>query len=855
MHRPPPGIGLGFNYKPTYDEPIFSMELQPLPKTYVGFYREWRKINPQNKGAMAFLREKMRTGDEIRRAQILSYAYDSHCINRSAYHTSLIVLGETGVGKSSTINHLFGANVAMTSATKSETRGTTEYILKEDDIELGVKDLTLGVIDTPGFNDTDGIEQDACNLASIHDMLFNHPALQSLSGKDDAKLFPNIVLLLIRATEKRFEGQNSNFSKCLMAIKAMDIVDTKRNNVLVVLTNVMSFGNPSNPRKWHNQLKTKSKKIKNLVELTLEVSPEVVWVENHYQSQGDYLSMTDEETDDEDEEGHSLEVDGEWTLLPDGTKQIFNLYKAIADLLKSNGDNLALHTINTLFKSRYDGAVEISVSFSAKDAKKDRDKFGPTEEQMLTLLKKDYGLTEAEEGNDNDIKAKIQVWIRIQRKNDAIDEMDALEAYRLSVILMSQLKITTEEQLVAHSVGSIKQNMPIPENLTRLHVKMLGEIFGVKEEKRRPPVVSCMGRGYDIIHDEIKARNIFDFQGEYSDAEYGIQVPNGVILNVARQTSTFMEDFQSEDEYVRRRLSDLQVSLDTVDTQIFHMKNRGGFTRSKVGTGMSSMQQYSYLLEKRLFQLTLTDLENKSILQFSQSFQKALKTIPDMYDKANVRAIRDIRDFFNNWGQYVVVQSYAGGSMEVQISCLQSGESDGINNLIAARLKISGMLHSLGTATPGPKSSLNFGMEKGMAQMASESMSMSSSSVNWNGGDTNYQMPSLDNINADILHQWEQSLAIKPAVLTTDLTLLPIYELVENDGKRLTLRSAMDDLLTGDLKVKSVSYPGKDKVVQKNLEEITSKFQMDLMDKHNPNIRTRQAAVELTKPSSRCILL
>ena len=50
-------------------------------------------------------------------------------------------------------------------------------------------------------------------------------------------------------------------------------------------------------------------------------------------------------------------------------------------------------------------------------------------------------------------------------------------------------------------------------------------------------------------------------------------------------------------------------------------------------------------------------------------------------------------------------------------------------------------------------------------------------------------MPSLDNLNADILHQWEQSLAIKPAVLTTDLTLVPIYELVENEGKRLALRS------------------------------------------------------------------
>ena len=57
---------------------------------------------------------------------------------------------------------------------------------------------------------------------------------------------------------------------------------------------------------------------------------------------------------------------------------------------------------------------------------------------------------------------------------------------------------------MSHSVGSIRQNMPMPENLTALHSRMLLEIFGVREEKRRPPVVSCMGRGYDIIHDEIK---------------------------------------------------------------------------------------------------------------------------------------------------------------------------------------------------------------------------------------------------------------------------------------------------------------------------------------------------------------
>ncbi len=69
------------------------------------------------------------------------------------------------------------------------------------------------------------------------------------------------------------------------------------------------------------------------------------------------------------------------------------------------------------------------------------------------------------------MKNKIKRWIKQRRDASELDEMQAMEAYRLSVILTSQLKISKEDQLVAHSVGSIKQNMPMPENLTALHVR------------------------------------------------------------------------------------------------------------------------------------------------------------------------------------------------------------------------------------------------------------------------------------------------------------------------------------------------------------------------------------------------
>ena len=79
--------------------------------------------------------------------------------------------------------------------------------------DFSLSSSTNGLIDTPGFNDTEGLEQDACNLACIHDMLRNHAPLQSLSGREEAKLFPNVILLLAKATEKRFEGENSNLTK------------------------------------------------------------------------------------------------------------------------------------------------------------------------------------------------------------------------------------------------------------------------------------------------------------------------------------------------------------------------------------------------------------------------------------------------------------------------------------------------------------------------------------------------------------------------------------------------------------------------------------------------------------------
>ena len=92
-----------------------------------------------------------------------------------------------------------------------------------------------------------------------------------------------------------------------------------------------------------------------------------------------------------------------------------------------------------MYRNRYDGPVEISLNWTALDAK--RDKFRQSEEAMLVLLKRDYGLTDVEDDGDCEVRPKIKQWIRIRREEGDIDEMHAMEAFRFTLALHKSNKM------------------------------------------------------------------------------------------------------------------------------------------------------------------------------------------------------------------------------------------------------------------------------------------------------------------------------------------------------------------------------------------------------------------------------
>ena len=261
------------------------------------------------------------------RARLLTYTYDSRKIQRGFNYVSILVLGTTGVGKSSTVNHLLNIGTeeefkfAKINHTKSETRITREFLAFADDPDLEAKNLVMGIVDTPGFNDTDGLKQDACNFYSIKKFYESHPKVRGC--------FPNLMLIVVQAADTRIAGENSNLSKSLRCLKELRLVDYRRPNVVAVLSFCCSVPYIK-VEVWKEKIEKKKKIVQNVIFNSLKVNAPVAVLENDFEAYG-------------------LEKVGDFTKLPNGELQPKNLYDACQNVLRENKDNLGLAAFNACF--------------------------------------------------------------------------------------------------------------------------------------------------------------------------------------------------------------------------------------------------------------------------------------------------------------------------------------------------------------------------------------------------------------------------------------------------------------------------------------------------------------------------
>ena len=380
-------------------------------------------------------------------------------------------------------------------------------------------------------------------------------------------------------------------------------------------------------------------------------------------------------------------------------------------------------------------------------------------------------------------------------------QVDRFEAQTLSTRLVEELGFHDIKDLSGYSAETLSSVMNVTFSKFQNH--LLADVLKVRS--LQPNVTRNMlmfvGGGFDIFNDEKKPFEIFKMKsGEMRADSFGIILPNGMELYTDQQTRSFMDYFQNQEQYVKRRLTQLNLNLNVNDS-LFGMKMRAGNFTAAANANSNSAVECSFLLEKRLFKVELRDL---SLLQVNDNFKESvINDLPESFHSKDHGCCNKYSAFYDNWGHFVITAAYGGGSLEIKtmVNATQ-GIEKAINDV---RMQLEASIMGEFDATYNLASSTNL------------ASSNSTHNLLWHGGDSNYHSLSLRHITRQDWKLWLNSLAKSPALLTTEMSLTPISEMVAlvNKDKKLGCREALHYLLGGNFKI----YLNKVQEIEENLRK------------------------------------
>ncbi|XP_047127384.1 uncharacterized protein LOC100205605 isoform X2 [Hydra vulgaris] len=312
-----------------YSNSNFTSDLQkhfiPMPITFERLAEEGKQLE---------LSKDKRIDGMNPRQKLITYMYQSLDANRSPFKTTCMIFGQSGVGKSLFLNHFIGRDVLNINSFTSETRDVKEIVLTMKEPSLNVSNLQLTFVESPGYFDDKDDKQDEINYNS----------LKEYKQKNFPDCYPNLIFIVIQGSDNRF--LNGPLKKFLEKLKKLDIICPSYPNVICLFTYASCFLNDS-----EENIEKKKEMLIDLCYEYLRVTVSVVYIENDCKD---------------------LKMQGDWTVLPDGTLQPLNVFECAKKLMKGNFykpegqkyiDPLGMKTLASFFKAVSNGdTIKVNVN-------------------------------------------------------------------------------------------------------------------------------------------------------------------------------------------------------------------------------------------------------------------------------------------------------------------------------------------------------------------------------------------------------------------------------------------------------------------------------------------------------------
>ena len=716
--------------------------------------------------------------------------YESYNAKRPIGYVSVLVVGSSGVGKSSTVKFLFDINqrgdddaniyrendsndqsddnedqncdsvTIGTSASKSKTKSVTEYVLASNDSEFEVSDIKLGITDSPGSNDTAGHSQDACNMYAIKTFYDTHPRFMT-----PKKVFPNLVLLVISANDWRIRGDSSNLVISIKCLKELELIDFEKPNVIGIITHAASLGWTKD--KWTKNFRKKCKMFKFVISKHLGLDINVIPIENDPIDQG-------------------FEPKNYGFLFPDQeTMEPKNLFDACTDLLLTNDDTFGYLAFTATFKQE-NLSPELGHSVPAKCAEKEKLSKGET--IFFEFWKKiSEGKTIGDPVYDKAQSFCIEKGFEGAQKG----KIETIAA-KLNQFWNFQQFHSLTTNIVSQQTG-IELNKDASEFLEYLGVRNV-ELINADNS------VLLIGNGYNLLTNKTTTQRILKYQ--LRDSRHGVCIPEAATFDLINKTKQYMTEFSGFQDRVAYRLQNLGISF-TVSENVFQSYGSWAYGGKQSSIESSSTNIHFFLKEHRVFKVTLIDLEKVDLTDaFKADVEHLPRAFSDNYRFFINRMINHSKyeRFFQRWGHFMITEAYGGGNIEFSKNCKhQAVTSDADQNFFVGLYNY----FTGDTESQWGSSSANDSANESMA-------SLESCNLEWNGGDARLHRKATV-FDPDKLNDWLLSLYQKPIMLETEMNLVPISDLVEkvDREKADACYEALKSVLGGEIEAEKRTKTNK----------------------------------------------
>ena len=633
--------------------------------------------------------------------------------HRSCNEAIIYLYGISGAGKSSTLNHLFNREgVIPVSSSQSCTSEVCEYVSSMESDHWKVSNLQIGFIDTPGWDDTRSKDMDAFNFALMENFITTHPHL----GCKTLKIYPNIILIVIRAVDNRIIGENAKTSQMLRAISQLDIVDTERPNVVFILTHAWAIPE----RKYSEDSRAQKKRVKQLSREFLGITAPVVMIENKFVD-------------------NNLQKCGDFTLLRDGKKQPLNLYNAMKKQMKNCNDEVGIEAVRIFFGSRHlDGKIEKrhivdEVRIDKKYIERCRIKWSDELSKNLTLNTK----TEVALILDKFIREeKDEIYqqfpdVPLEEKGFFDPLFRVLESYN----------IKTYKEL-QKSYKQILKQKKCPLNSIEKYIIL--NVLEIDNTVYSGESLGVIGKGFECLCEQLAPKEVF------KPVESDKLVFNSTLVKKIPARYTVSQCKKLEVSYGRTSL---------IRSDYYSIANVRKYKESNDEVVCGFLEGFYFGVEEYIFTIAL-DFKNTSL---NSDFSKAVESLPDEWEKCEGEFNSVFKEFFENYGYWVIIKGSAGGFLQgnykppnrnMPIRDIQIG----IEGYIERLKNVNKEWEQEGEET-------SYGMMRGVEQ----------SSIQCLGGNTDRFPDKFGKLRSDKYLGWLESLSDQPVIFEHSLTTVPIY--------------------------------------------------------------------------------